>query len=48
MTEVVTLEEQLIRGHNKDLKMIQKVCIVLMSITFAVGLVIGMSELIIK
>ncbi len=41
MEKVITLEEQLIRAHDKDLKIIQKVCIILMAITFAVGLVIG-------
>lgn len=41
MKKVITLEEQLIRGHQKDLKIIQKVCIFLIILSFISGLITG-------
>ncbi len=38
---VRTFEEFMVRTFEEELKMIQKVCTILMAITFACGLVIG-------
>ncbi len=41
MEKPITLEEQLIRAHQKDLKMVQGVAIIVSIISFAFGIFVG-------